>query len=412
MIGLGLTLTRRQSSPLAQYAVSGVVPVMVLDFERGYLTGPVSVARASAKTVFDASGALVSVAADTPAYDWGSGRQALLLETAATRLNGYVTTKAAWCNSIGSAVLTDLAEAALGQFPGLQIASAGDATGRAASAITVTSGLAYTIKYLWQPGSSGRVLFRARNTTASTQSDFGGPVATLAAVTSAAGTLSLLSDRTRGSLRETVLLFTPNFSGACQVGIGPYSSTAGQTVVAHACQIEQGSAESSWILGDTGASVTRAADLAGVIGLSTTAFGGGYGVRVAAQVRAGATGLRRLVQLDAGTAASQQILVWSSTAAALSFEAYAASVKQAGLTLGGTQLTDFKTAFSGATNAFRAARDGAAATAVTTGSYTPPQMLRLGQDATGTTAPQTLRLYSVSIFAQALSDAQLIAATQ
>ena len=196
-----------------------------------------------------------------------------MIENSATRLNGYVSIRSAWASSVSSAVLTDLGENALGQFGGVSIASGGDVSSTAQTAAPVTSGQTYAAKFLWKPSTSGAVRFTFRLPASGLTSIVNGPAAgPLVVNTSAAGAVSVLADRTRGNYRETVILFTPSATDTMAVRLGPYSSVSGETVNAYAWQVEAGAADTSWILGDAGVAVTRAADAAQIAALAAGTY--------------------------------------------------------------------------------------------------------------------------------------------
>ncbi|WP_444429565.1 phage head spike fiber domain-containing protein [Rhodobacter capsulatus] len=85
-LGLGLGLAANGGPALRRYAVNGVAPVAVLDFERHFLSHPLALTRATSATYADALRAVQTAPADTPRYDYSTGKRALLLEASATNL--------------------------------------------------------------------------------------------------------------------------------------------------------------------------------------------------------------------------------------------------------------------------------------------------------------------------------------
>ncbi|WP_444460318.1 phage head spike fiber domain-containing protein [Rhodobacter capsulatus] len=99
-------------SPLAGYAVGGVMPVMLHDFVTGLALGsPWSLTRASPATYVGADGLIMSAPVDQPRYDYSAGKRALLVEASATNLlpNSAQFDAASWAKTRASV----LANAAL-----------------------------------------------------------------------------------------------------------------------------------------------------------------------------------------------------------------------------------------------------------------------------------------------------------
>lgn len=398
--------------PLARYAVGGALPALVLDFERGYASMQRSLTRASAGTYIGADGLIASAAINAERYYYSGGSRALLLESAATRLNGYVSIRSALASSVSGAVLTDLSENALGQFGGMSVASAGLDYSRAGINVPVTSGQTYAVKVLWKPGTSPNVRFVLRLQEASQQSMYGGAVGALGLISNAAGPITLYADRSRGSYRETVLVFTPGATGTCQMSIGPYSTVAGETVNAYAWQVEAGAADSSWILGDAGVAVTRAADVVAPIDISGLGLSAGYTLVVWGQLDAVASGFDRVVQLDTGDNTNRHLVYWTASGARLKSEIFAADTQQAVLDAsGGPQLGQpFKMAFAVGPNYFNSARNGIAGTLDTSVNCVTPTALRLASYANGSKTARLL-LSRVALYPMLMDTTQLAGVT-
>jgi len=136
MISLGLSLPalatrpRPLPNPNAAYAVNGVVPRLVWDFEHAYLSAsPLPLSRSGVASYIAQDGRLQSASADVPRYDWGTGRRALLMESAGTNLcNAYSAPQIdANVYATGSATLSVVDATAALAVPGLDAITAGKA---------------------------------------------------------------------------------------------------------------------------------------------------------------------------------------------------------------------------------------------------------------------------------------------
>lgn len=114
-LGLDSPTARRRSAFFrdAAYRLDGIAPALVADFARnrhalGGAPVPLSSVLAVSsgpKRVFDANGGIATVAANTPAFPWRSGRRRLLIEGPATNLLAYSDPRQ-WTLG-GSATLSD-----------------------------------------------------------------------------------------------------------------------------------------------------------------------------------------------------------------------------------------------------------------------------------------------------------------
>lgn len=139
------------------------------------------------------------------------------------------------------------AEDAVGDFLGFssaeRVTSGGNAAGRPTSEVAggFASGAVYAIRALYVAGTSGRARLQARNVSGALDSTLAGPVGSLAAGASNAGTWSnIVNINHGGGIYEIQAIFTATSTGAsATLGIGPDTATAGQDVIVIAGQIVQ-----------------------------------------------------------------------------------------------------------------------------------------------------------------------------
>jgi hypothetical protein len=162
-----------------------------------------------------------------------------------------------------ASISTNLTDNALGVFNGVSIASNGATFQRLVTATdpTVVSGTTYVFSCLLKQGTSGRLRITFRNNTASTETNLNGLFGNLIPISSTTGSAEVISQYEFGpDVTAVSIRYTPNFSGAVSVGIGPDSAVVGETVIAYAAQLEAAPTPSSYIP-TSGSTVTRAADV-------------------------------------------------------------------------------------------------------------------------------------------------------
>lgn len=179
--GFGLTTLAARRNRLAAYAVGAAIPLLVHDYERGYISTPLGLTRASAGTYTDAAGAIQTAPANEARFDWSTGRRALLLEASTTRLIGgaapaaqsvAVTAQAYTVSFYGTGTVT-LSGAATATIDGLGAARKTHTFTPAAGTLTATPSGDVTMVQLetgsaamsYIPGADGAVA-RAADTVA------------------------------------------------------------------------------------------------------------------------------------------------------------------------------------------------------------------------------------------------------
>ena len=232
----------------------------------------ITFSRASVGWYFNSSGNLVQAAINEPRFDYTaiSGRQpGLLLEPAATEDNPRTTVTTSTVASTGTLTVTDLTLSVFGVFPGVLCTSNGTLANTArvtsANGFAVTSGVERTVEVYYRVGTSGRCRVILFNNSSSTTSIINGVAGSLTVNTSAAGTVTIVSDQltSDGLTRRLRLRFTPNASGTILLGVGPDSATVGHTVTFVTYFTRVGNVFTSPIL-TSGSAVTRSADVATV----------------------------------------------------------------------------------------------------------------------------------------------------
>lgn len=236
----------------------------------------VTFTRSSVGYYWDSSGNLVKAAVNVPRFDYTAmtGRlPGLLVEPAETELNLYSVVNDTRYGDVGC-THTNLSLNALGVFSGVSVISAGSVNDRFrilnANGATVTAGSTYKVEVYYRAGTSAgmRVSFNIVGNGSTTH--FGGNYGNFTSITTALGTASLVSDDLLkdGVTRRTRLLFVPNASGVMTTAMGPNSSTVGDSVVFLGLFVQAGTVFTTPII-TSGATVTRAADVATVTNVST-----------------------------------------------------------------------------------------------------------------------------------------------
>lgn len=186
----------------------------------------------------------------------------LLIGPAATRVSTYPQNPQIWANS--GATLTNVA--ADGQWSPVDVASAG-ASGNgikigSASSYALTSGVPVSIICLYKAGTSGRVRVECYNTTTTNVSRARGVVGAAAIDTTAAGSITNLSETAvAGGWYLGALTFMPNGTANHNILWGPDSATVGQTIRVYGGQVTATPYPREWILGTAGSTQVVAQDV-------------------------------------------------------------------------------------------------------------------------------------------------------
>ena len=223
-------------------------------------TSALSFARASSKLAPDRDGRIRQFAPNVPAFL----SDGLLLEAASTNLNPRLahSNSATW-STVSSSVTPE---------PGIfldlfddagRVASSGNDSGRRETGVVdFVAGTTYAITFWYAAGTSGRVFLSAR--ASSSFAGLRGPVGAPASAPGSLGTLtpSDVAVYANGVYRVKAT-FVPALTSPGRLGIGPDSATAGDDVLALACQMETGLYHSSPIVttGNTASSASDAMSL-------------------------------------------------------------------------------------------------------------------------------------------------------
>jgi hypothetical protein len=412
------------------YTLGGKTPALVMSFTKGpgnYESGQyfedqnvekslsdfLAHSRASSAWYFDANGNLQEAAsgvARTQAHRYENGEwvnQGYLGEEARTglMLNSIVQDGTAWFDIVS--VSTNLTEGAFGAFPGVSIAGQGAAWNRIAQNHSFTYGTTYAGKVILKAGTSGRARISFFDTTSSTSSDARGVIGSIAAAISAAGTITILGEYAWGDGYEVVdFTFTPNFTGAGSIGIGPDSAVVGETVELYYCQLEEGAAPSSPII-TSGSTVTRAADVA-TVDLSGYDLSGGYSIVAKVLVPyASRTAFVRVVQLDNGDNDNRHTIFIDTGGDTYGVSQFDDNASQAQFSRALTYGEQAKFAARFGQDDFAGVINGSALVADTTADFTGPDALRFGESNTGGNKIDAIYIQEIRLFTDLLPDAAL-----
>jgi len=115
---------------------------------------------------------------------------------------------------------------------------------------SATAGETVAISYWFRPGNSGSVLLFANGNGASSRLVLGLPSGTVTSSSNSRGELVVdeLVEHVPG-FYCVLVRWTPNFSAPCEVGIGPGTSEAGDTIVALGAFMEPGSKHTGPVVG-------------------------------------------------------------------------------------------------------------------------------------------------------------------
>ena len=275
-------------------AITGNGPV-VLSFLTESLPAGVSHSRASTGTRINSVGMLEVVGNDQPRFDYDPQTldpRGLLVEPASTNLvHGSEPNLTDWADLVSTS--TPLALNALGYFSGMSVASGGAKWHRLqADTDGWSEGQNLRVRVWYMAGTSGAMFLSLRNVDAGVDSSLSGTVGALGVHSAAAGAITdIVNTVLGGGVYTVTYTFTPNAgSTSGKFGIGPFSASAGETVVALGVQVEIGAGTS--YIPTSGAAVSRAADSVtlnswvGVYDIALT-YGGGVEIRSGVTVAAG-----------------------------------------------------------------------------------------------------------------------------
>lgn len=214
--------------------------------------------RTGAGTAQKADGSYVSFATGVPRIT----DRGLLVEATRTNLLSRSTPGGAgWFND--GITVSPSPALAWGPFSAFTVTSGGSAAHlTSASNIVIQEGQTYAVQVIYRRGSSGRCRVRLRNRTASVESIVGGLVGSLSSINSAAGSIANITNEVVGDqVYKVSFIFTPSASGDVSMGVGPDTSTVGETVDGLHAGIEAGAFATSPII-TTGVAATRESDFA------------------------------------------------------------------------------------------------------------------------------------------------------
>jgi len=269
---------------------------VVLSFLTENLPTGVAITRASAGTRINGVGALEVVGNDQPRFDHDPQTLAprgLLVEPASINLvHGSEPNLTDWADLVSTS--TPLTLNALGYFAGMSVAGSGAKWHRLqADTDGWLAGQNLRVRVWYMAGTSGAMFLVLRNVDAGVDSSLSGTVGALGVHSAAAGAITnIVNTSLGGGVYTVTYTFTPNAgSTSGKFGIGPFSATAGETVVALGVQVEDGTG--STYIPTSGAAATRAVesvtlnDWNGVFDLTLTYDSGGVETRSGVAISAG-----------------------------------------------------------------------------------------------------------------------------
>lgn len=247
---------------LSPFAVSGIAPVALWDFAEGIFPTGFSHSRASGGTAFSATGQFETIGAGMMRFDRSTSKPEVILENASTNLlaNSAAAVEAGWTPSGASAVT--LALSTLGVFSGCRTVSNGATWHRLLHAVRpiLAAGTAYRVTAWVTLGTSGQAVVILRDNAGATETRVQFTATTTSVQSEAAGPVTDLRLKQRGSALELSFVLTPNFSRDLNFGIGPASAVAGEDVIVLGAQLTQ-SSEISTYIPTIGGAVMRSADI-------------------------------------------------------------------------------------------------------------------------------------------------------
>ena len=288
---LGFSISELGQRP----AIAGNAPVG-LSFLTDSLPAGVALSRGSSGTRINSVGALEVVGNNQPRFDYDPQTLAprgLLVEPASTNLvHGSEPNLTDWADLVSTS--TPLALNALGYFSGMSVAGGGAKWHRLqADTDGWSAGQNLRVRVWYMAGTSGAMFVSLRNVDAGVDSSLSGAVGALGVHSAAAGAITdIVNAALGGGVYTVTYTFIPNAgSTSGKFGIGPFSATAGETVVALGVQVEIGAGTS--YIPTVSAGASRAAegvtlnDWNGVYDIALTYDGGGVETRNGVTVAAG-----------------------------------------------------------------------------------------------------------------------------
>lgn len=413
-----------------RYAVDGVKPMLVYNFENGIygalpssrrqeLDDLVTITRASTGTYIDASGVIQTAAIDAPRFDYSTGARALLLEGSATNfatrsshtdaypwntsntLNGITATRVATGLTNGGIPYADysLTGTATSATADLFVSPALSRTPATLGQTWTSSVYTRLISGTWPAGATVAVGVYEETAAGVYLAGTSGPGVTPTDNTQRTTHTRTTNQATVGQVRSPIVLY----------GMTPGVTTfTGQVIRLFGWQLEQNASATSLIQTLGGVAVTRAADNVAPIDLSGYDLSDGYTVVAWGQMDAVAGSYDRVLQLDNGSNDDRQLMFWSKPISLLSQQAFYDNVLQGEYSpAGGPQLGDqFKMAFAVGPNYFQAARNGVVGSLDTSVTYVVPNVLRLAKNIFDG-KPARLSLSRIAIYPGQLPGAEL-----
>jgi hypothetical protein len=250
-----------------------ISPSLSLNFARSKTLDPrITFTRTSTATRVNGQGLIEVVGANQPrfdhSYDPVSGTVKslglLIEEQRQNILNESVVTTSNWTGGTSNTTYSNLSLNALGIFPGVEVTSTtGAAWHRRTTGYNVpfVSGTQYALTFYYREGTSGYARLQLRYN--SQESFVQGPVDGSAwTIQQSIGTITNVTTTLLDgqSTYKTSYIFTPNFTGVADLGIGVgLEGSAGVTIIALGAQVEQGAFPTSYIP-TSGSTVTRSPD--------------------------------------------------------------------------------------------------------------------------------------------------------
>lgn len=246
-----LLLTRRNGPSLSALFVGWAA--RNISFSRVQTTQNVS--------YYAENGLLCAVSGNVPRFEYRTTTRAgrgLLIEPQATNLALYSTQPYTyWSYSNYDKIFYGQT---FGVFTNAVIVTSAGATWhRITTAYTATEGVLLYWQAFVIAGTSGKILIEHRVGSSSTL--LTGTIGnTLTATNTSAGTVTYLGIEDVGNgIKRIYGTFLPNYSSAYTLGVGPYSATAGETIVVLGGQVETSRSTSLILTGSS--ATTRAADV-------------------------------------------------------------------------------------------------------------------------------------------------------
>ncbi|MVO17379.1 phage head spike fiber domain-containing protein [Parasedimentitalea huanghaiensis] len=227
----------------------------------GSLPAVATFTRASEAIEVQNNGNFVTRVADAPRFDHSPLTGKLLglrFEPEATNLVVHSRASVAdWITD--SCTTSNLSLNALGMFPGVEVASTGQVWGRVKQNVSLTSGQLYQVTCLMRVGTSPNARISISGAGGETQ--VAGTVGSMSNIRTELGICTDIIEEglLDGFTRRVRFVFLSDVTGPYQIGLGPQTSTLGETIELLGIQVEQSAQYSSFILSGASAGV-RATD--------------------------------------------------------------------------------------------------------------------------------------------------------